>query len=243
MDMDAVIARLNNLEVTVPQERAARTVAEQQLASLRAHVDQRAADAQAAYQAAGSNASLASSVAQAVLAAQAASTPIGHSGNSSAGVIDSRAFAKLDKFRTDRARWHDWSAVLQSYVANANEELHQEMLQVEGVPDSVGNAFTTDQTLVTRSKALHLMLTMIVEGSALYIVLNAGHGEGYEAWRRLVLEFDPRSRVRAAGSMMDILAHQFVGIRNPLRALTARFRPTSVVLGSLLTIMSKLVSS
>ena len=30
-------------------------------------------------------------------------------------LVDSRAFSKLDKFRSERTRWHDWTAVLQSY--------------------------------------------------------------------------------------------------------------------------------
>ena len=39
-----------------------------------------------------------------------------------------------------------------------------------------------------------------------WLILNGGQGEGYESWRPLVLEYDPRSRVRAAGSMMDLLS-------------------------------------
>ena len=48
---------------------------------------------------------------------------------------------------------------------------------------------------------LHFMLTMLVEGPAFDIILNSGQGGGCESWSRLVLEYDPRSRVRAAGSM------------------------------------------
>ena len=45
---------------------------------------------------------------------------------------------------------------------------------------------------------------MLVEGLALDII---GQGEGSESGQRLVLEYDPRSLVRAAGSMMkDSLA-------------------------------------
>ena len=53
------------------------------------------------------------------------------------------------------------------------------------------------------------VLAMLVEGPALDIILNSGQGECYESWRRLGLEYDPRSRVRAAGSIMDILSHPF----------------------------------
>ena len=50
---------------------------------------------------------------------------------------------------------------------------------------------------------------MLVDGLALDIILNGGQGEGYESWRRLVLECDPRSRVHAASPVMEILSHPF----------------------------------
>ena len=36
-----------------------------------------------------------------------------------------------------------------------------------------------------------------------------GEGEGLAAWRRLVLEFDPRAKSRAAGLMQKLLAFEF----------------------------------
>ena len=130
---------------------------------------------------------LADSVARVVVAAQTASRT---------ELLDSRAFSKFDKFRSERTRCHDWAAVLQSYVSNANADKHTEMTPVEGKTAVTPNVAVINPASVTRSKSLHFMLTMLVEGLALDIILNSGHGEGYESWRRLVLEYDPRSRVR-----------------------------------------------
>ena len=124
--------------------------------------------------------------------------------------LDSRAFSKLDMFRSERTRGHDWAAVLQRYISNANADMHTEMTAVEG------------KTAVTPSKSLHFMLTMLVEGPALDIIMNIGQGEGDESWRRLVLEYDPRSRVRAAGSMMEILSHLFTSDTNSFEAFDAK---------------------
>ena len=66
---------------------------------------------------------LAASVARAVVAAQTASRT---------EPLDSRAFSKLDKFRLERTRWHEWAAMLQGYISNANADMCTEMLQVEG---------------------------------------------------------------------------------------------------------------
>ena len=66
------------------------------------------------------------------------------------------------------------------------------------------------------------MLTMLVEGPALDVILNSGEGEGYESWRRLVPEYDPRSRVRAAGSVMEIPKHFFTSDASSFEAVDAQ---------------------
>ena len=71
---------------------------------------------------------------------------------------------------------------------------------------------------VARSKSSHFMHMML----ALDIILNSGQGEGYETWRRLVLEYDPRSWVRAADSMMNILSHPFISDTNSFEAFDVK---------------------
>ena len=44
-----------------------------------------------------------------------------------------------------------------------------------------------------------------IERNPLDIVGNAGEGDGLEAWRRLVLELDPRAKSKAAGLMQKLL--------------------------------------
>ena len=123
-------------------------------------------------------------------------------------------FSKLDKFWSERTRWHDWAAVIQSYISFANADMHTEMTAVEGKTAVTPNVTVINPDSVAVSMYLHLMLTMLVEGPPLDIILNSGHGEGYESWRRLVLEYNPRSMVRAAGSMMESLSHLSHGIRS-----------------------------
>ena len=127
-------------------------------------------------------------------------------------------FSKLDKFRSERTRWHDWAAVLQSCISNANAGMHTEMTAVEG--KTAVTPCCCDS--VARSKSLHFMLTMLVEGPALDIIFNSAQGEGYESWRRLVLVCDPRSRVRAAGSMMEILSLPLTSDSNSFEAFDAK---------------------
>ena len=95
-------------------------------------------------------AALAASVAQAVVAAQVASRP---------DTLVSRAFSKLDKFRSEQARWLDCAAVLQSYISNANAGTHTEMLQVEGKTAVSPDVAVINLDSVSRSKSPHFMLT------------------------------------------------------------------------------------
>ena len=100
--------------------------------------------------------------------------------------------------------------------------MHTEMLQVEGKAAVTPNVAVTTPESVARSKALHFMLTMLMEGLAFDIILNSGQGEGSESWRRLVLEFVPRSRVRAAGSMVEILSRLFTADSCSFEAFDAK---------------------
>ena len=107
-------------------------------------------------------------------------------------------------------------------TAELHIERHTEMTAVEGKTVVTPNVAVIIPDSVARSKSLHFVLTMLVEGPALDTILNSGQGEGYESWRRLVLEYDPRSRVRAAGSMMEILSHPFIADSSSFEAFDAR---------------------
>ena len=143
---------------------------------------------------------LADSVARAVVAAPSVSRTV---------PLDSRAFWKLDKFWSERTRWHDWAAVLQSYISNANADMHTERTAVEEKTAVTPSVAVINPDSVAKSRSLHYMLTMLVDGPALDIIVNSGQCEGYESWRRLALEYHLRSRVHAAGSVMEILSHHF----------------------------------
>ena len=59
------------------------------------------------------------------------------------------------------------------------------------------------------SSTLHFPLMMPTTGKVLDVVGNAGESEGLETWKRLVLEFYPRAKLRAAGLMQKLLAFEF----------------------------------
>ena len=100
--------RLAGVENALMLEKTARLNAESDLQSLRAQMTPTGVPPTVDHTA------LAASVAWAVVAAQKASRT---------EPLHSRAFSKLDKFRSERSRSHDWAAVLQSYISNANADM------------------------------------------------------------------------------------------------------------------------
>ena len=109
--------RLARVVNALMQGRTARLSAEADVQSLRAQVTLTSVPPTVDHTA------LADSVARAAIAAQSASLT---------EPLDCRGFSKLDKFRSERTRWHDWGTVLQSYISNATADMHTEMTAVEG---------------------------------------------------------------------------------------------------------------
>ena len=160
--------RLAGVENVLMQEGTARLSAEADFQSLRAQVTPTGVPPTVDHNA------LADSVARAVVAAQSASRT---------EPLDSRAFSKFDKFLSERTRWHGWAALQQSYMSNANADMHTEMTAVEGKTAVTPSFAVINPASVARSKALDFMLTMLVEGPAHDMILKSRQGEGYEFWR------------------------------------------------------------
>ena len=131
--------RLAGVESALMQDGTARLSAEAGLQSLRVQVTQTSVPQTVDHDA------LAASLAQAVVAAQTASRT---------EPLDSRAFSKPDKFRSERSRGHDWAAVLQSYISHTDvtgERKDHRATHVAVInPDSMA-----------WSKSSHIMLTLL----------------------------------------------------------------------------------
>ena len=83
-----------------------------------------------------------------------------------------------------------------------------------------------------------------MEGLALNII---GQGEGSESWQRLVLEYDPRSLVRAAGFIRKILSHPFTADSSSFEAFDATIsmherRTSKVINETVVSVVSKKMS-
>ena len=69
------------------------------------------------------------------------------------------------------------------------------------LPEEVGQA----------GRQLYYILVMLTRGAALNLVINAGQGEGLEAWRQLTFRYEPRVRSRFSGQLVRFLSWDFGG--------------------------------
>ena len=123
--------------------------------------------------------------------------------------IDSRVLGKPEPF-DGQTGWRDWSTVFRAYCGACNRDLEQLMARAEISVEATLNV-NMDADEAGMSSQLYYMLVMICKSSALTRVVNAGPGEGLEAWRSLVLYREPSSQTRSAGLLLELLAYDFEG--------------------------------
>ena len=119
-------------------------------------------------------------------------------------ILVSRSFDERNRFDGAKDAWTDWAVLLISCIQTVSPVLKKGM-EHASTSDVPWSASVTDPNVVKESARLHYMLTQLMAGAPLDIVLNTGAGEGLEAWRRLIVEFDPQAATRTAGCIMEIL--------------------------------------
>ena len=106
--------------------------------------------------------------------------------------------------------WKDWSIVFRRYASACSAPLGPLLERTERSANPVLNA-TLAQAEVSCSTQLHYMLVMLCKGTALTRGVNAGAQEGVEAWRALVLHFEPTSLTRNTCLLQELLNFNFEG--------------------------------
>ena len=142
-------------------------------------------------------------------AAQASQRPQPQAVHVMHGVVDSRLLGKPDHF-DGSAHWRDWSVVFRSYASAVNSRLGQLIAAAEQSTTPVLTAAMASPDSEW-SQQLYHMLVMLCKESALTRVINAGHGNGLESWRQLVMFHEPASLVRHAGLLLELLSFSFEG--------------------------------
>ena len=115
-----------------------------------------------------------------------------------------------EAFDGTHEKWKAWSLKFRSFVAAFHQgNLGQQIKKVEEDRDKeVMNASLPAETLPC-SASLYGALIATCEGKALVIVERAGSSEGFEAWRRLLVAYEPQTKVTKIAKMLQILSWTF----------------------------------
>ena len=124
--------------------------------------------------------------------------------------IDTRSLGKPEIFEGKMEKWKDWYIVVKSYISAIDHNAGPLMNRAETSSLPILNV-NLDAATRAISTQLYYVLTMTCRGVALDRVVNAGSGEGLEAWRLLVAAHDPRVGTRHAGMLLELLSFSFEG--------------------------------
>ncbi len=122
-------------------------------------------------------------------------------------VIDTRAIGKPRVFGGNTEDFKDWAFQFQAYVALLDPRYVQALLAAASSPTEVPLASDPDELVLQNT--LCWIVVMLVSGSALSEVRAITDANGLEAWRRLVMRYEPRSRNRQLALLDSVLRPEF----------------------------------
>ena len=99
---------------------------------------------------------------------------------------------------------------MRSYMSAMNANAAEYMRHSEQATTPMLNA-TLPHEQARFSTQLFYVLVMTCKSQALDKVVNAGQGEGLEAWRSLVTHHEPGTTTRHAGMLLELLSFNFEG--------------------------------
>ena len=121
----------------------------------------------------------------------------------------SRFIQKPDMYRPDREQeidqWVDWRHVMRNYLGVIDSNYLVEMDLVEAAThEEAGLDAARHPDAARRSRELYAILASFMRGRPLKILRNVPSSNGYEAWRQLMLEMQPRTRQRQLALMTQL---------------------------------------
>ena len=125
--------------------------------------------------------------------------------------VDTRTLGKPDHFNGGDKDWGDWPIVFRSYAAAVSNVLGTWMPWSEAQDVIVMNEALGSQEAIGASRQLYYILIMLTRHGALDIVVNAGQGNGLEAWRKLCIRYEPKSRMKHTHILAELIHWDFGG--------------------------------
>ena len=129
------------------------------------------------------------------------------------GLIDTRQVGKPSTFKSDRSEWQTFSFKLMNFLASVYPHMRASCAWASSCASEIRSLDELEELLVDvpqehvkeMNRDLYAALASLVEGESLDIVKTVTEGEGFEAWRKLVRNFDPQSAGRRRNSIKSLM--------------------------------------
>ena len=125
------------------------------------------------------------------------------------GHLDERHFRRVDKF-DGKGNWREFSFQFKTAVGMVNPRAREllDEIQKAGKSADMDAIFLEDaeEQVGKMGSELYAMLTSLVTGEAMTVVRGVLGGDGWQAWSRLSIRFDPRTPAKALISMLAVMS-------------------------------------
>ena len=125
-----------------------------------------------------------------------------------ASLLDLKGLARPEKFDGSDEHWLYWKEGFQSAMELLN--LTPYLLAIDRMVEPIESDKLTPQ-VQTLTKLLHTILRSCLEGRAKSIYKLATRANGFEAWRQLLIEYEPKENARYAAMMVGIMTPRWSG--------------------------------
>ena len=134
-------------------------------------------------------------------------------GNRTKNLVDTKGLGKPLTFRNKEEEFRTWSRKTANYICSVHKEATDVLVSVaqNEAPSQMDQLkaefFELGDDLLDEINAqVFQCLMALTEGESFDLVLGAGNGQGFEAWRRLQRRWDPSTAGRARSLLREILS-------------------------------------
>ena len=119
-------------------------------------------------------------------------------------ILDTRLIQKIESYANEKEKWKQWSFVLVAVVSAQLPDIQQALEVAANLSSDLNNSvLTTEQQRVNAQ--FYTLLTMVLKGEALDVLMNVPMGNGFECWRRLKQQHEPRTAAHKRSQLIMII--------------------------------------
>ncbi|CAK0821956.1 unnamed protein product, partial [Prorocentrum cordatum] len=125
--------------------------------------------------------------------------------------VDTRLIGKPELLYGQRAKWSDWAFIFRAYLAAIDTKYPALLDEAEASEVAIRNVDLDQPWKASLSSQLYYLMVMLFRSAAQDKMSTVSSGEGLEAWRQSVLDWDPKIRTRRVGLLIKIPTAKFSG--------------------------------